>query len=115
MIDQNDDEIGNVSDLLIEPDEAKVRIPEITAKGFLGLDERRFLVLVLVLVPVEVASSVTQDELRINQTRELLLNSPAYGPNPETCKTASLGGSLRLLRPTRPHGAASATGCFERN
>jgi len=45
------------------------------AAGFLGLGERYF------LVPVETVSSVAQDEARIKQTRECVVNSPAYNPN----------------------------------
>ncbi len=74
VIDQNGDEIGHVSGLFIDPGEKKVRVLEVAAGGFLGLGERHF------LVPVEAVSGVTQDEVRIDQTREHVANSPAYDP-----------------------------------
>ena len=75
VIDQNDEEIGHVSGLFIDRDEKKVRMLQVAAGGFLGLGALHF------LVPVEAVSSVTQDEVRVNQTRKKVVNSPAYDPD----------------------------------
>ncbi len=74
VIDQHGDDIGHVSGLFVDTDEKKVRMLQVGAGGFLGLGERHF------LVPVEAVSSVTKDEVRINQTRERVVNSPPYDP-----------------------------------
>lgn len=77
VIDEHDDEIGHVSGLFINQNDKKIRMLQVAAGGFLGLGERHF------LIPVEAVSSVTPDEVRINQTRERVVNSPAYDPNLE--------------------------------
>lgn len=74
VLDQHGDEIGHVSGLFVDKDEEKVRMLQVGAGGFLGLGERHF------LVPVEAISSVEADEVRINQTRERVVNSPPYDP-----------------------------------
>jgi sporulation protein YlmC with PRC-barrel domain len=74
VIDQDKESIGYVSGLFIDQDERKVRMLQVAAGGFLGLGERHF------LIPVEAISSITPDAVRINQTRERIVNSPAYDP-----------------------------------
>ena len=74
VIDRHDAEIGHVSSLFIDPEERKVRMLEVRAGGFLGLGERHF------LVPMGAVVSVDKKEVRINQSREHVLNSPAYDP-----------------------------------
>ncbi len=81
VIDEHDDEIGHVSGLFIDQNDKKIRMLQVAAGGFLGLGERHF------LIPVEAVSSVTQDEVRINQTRERVVNSPAYDPNLEEVRS----------------------------
>ncbi len=74
VIDQHGDDIGHVTGLFIDKDEKTVRMLQVGAGGFLGLGERHF------LVPVEAVSSIDADEVRINQTRERVVNSPPYDP-----------------------------------
>ncbi len=74
VIDQHGDDIGHVSGLFVDKDQKKVRMLQVAAGGFLGLGERHF------LVPVEAVSSVKEDEVRISQTRERVVNSPVYDP-----------------------------------
>lgn len=74
VIDRHGDDIGHVSDLFIDQDERKVRMLEIRAGGFLGLGDRHF------LLPVDAITSVTKDEVRVNQTRERVVQSPVYDP-----------------------------------
>jgi sporulation protein YlmC with PRC-barrel domain len=75
VIDRHAAEIGHVSDLFINADKRKIRMLEIRAGGFLGLGDRHF------LLPVQAIVSVTKDAVRVNQTREHILNSPAYDPD----------------------------------
>jgi sporulation protein YlmC with PRC-barrel domain len=74
VVDRDGDELGHVSDLFIDQDERKVRMLEIRAGGFLGLGDRH------VLLPVDAITSVTKDEVRVNQTRERIVHSPVYDP-----------------------------------
>jgi sporulation protein YlmC with PRC-barrel domain len=75
VIDQDGDDIGHVSGLFVDKDQKKIRILQVAAGGFLGLGERHF------LIPVEAISSITKDDVRINHTRERVVNSPPYDPN----------------------------------
>ena len=74
VIDRHGEEIGHVSDLFIDEAERNVRMLQISAGGFLGLGDRHF------LLPVDAISTVGKDEVHIDQTREHVVNSPAYDP-----------------------------------
>jgi sporulation protein YlmC with PRC-barrel domain len=75
VIDRHDEEIGHVTALFIDKGERKVRMLEIRAGGFLGLGDRHF------LLPVDAITSVAKDEVHVNETREHIVNSPAYDPS----------------------------------
>ena len=87
VIDQQGEEIGHVSGLFIDQAERKVRMLQVAAGGFLGMGERH------VLIPVEAISNITPEQVHINQTRERVVNSPAYDPNLEKM------GNLELWEP----------------
>jgi sporulation protein YlmC with PRC-barrel domain len=74
VIDRLGEEIGHVSGLFIDQDERKVRMLEIRAGGFLGIGDRH------VILPVDAITSVTKDEVHVNQTGERVAHSPAYDP-----------------------------------
>jgi sporulation protein YlmC with PRC-barrel domain len=74
VIDRLGEEIGHVSGLFIDQDERKVRMLEIRAGGFLGIGDRH------VLLPVDAITSVTKDEVHVNQTGERVAHSPTYDP-----------------------------------
>ena len=74
VVDVHGAAIGHVSDLFIDPDERKVRMLEIRAGGFLGIGDRH------VLLPVDAITSVSKDEVHVNESRERLVRSPAYDP-----------------------------------
>lgn len=63
VIDQLGVRVGHVSNLFVDND------------GFLGFGERH------VLIPVETVARVEKHVVRVDQTREHVLNSPAYDPN----------------------------------
>jgi sporulation protein YlmC with PRC-barrel domain len=75
VIDQLGVRVGHVSNLFVDNDERKVRMLEVKAGGFLGFGERH------VLIPVETVARVEKHVVRVDQTREHVLNSPAYDPN----------------------------------
>ncbi len=74
VIDRHNEEIGRVSALFIDVGERKVRMLEVRAGGFLGLGDRHF------LLPVDAITSVAKDRVHINETRDRVVNSPAYDP-----------------------------------
>jgi sporulation protein YlmC with PRC-barrel domain len=74
VIDRHGEEIGHVSDLFVDKLENKLRMLQVGAGGFLGLGDRHF------LVPVDAITSVSKDEVHIDQTREKVVNSPVYDP-----------------------------------
>jgi len=74
VVDRHGAEVGHVSALFIDEDERKVRMVEVRAGGFLGLGERHF------LLPVDAIASVAADEVRIKETQERVVRSPAYDP-----------------------------------
>ncbi|HEU4682186.1 MAG TPA: PRC-barrel domain-containing protein [Gemmatimonadales bacterium] len=69
------EEIGKVHDLLIDEEERKVRFIEVASGGVLGIGDTKF------LLPVEAATAVLADEIRINQDRTQVVGSPRYDPN----------------------------------
>ncbi|MFI8413177.1 PRC-barrel domain-containing protein [Paeniglutamicibacter gangotriensis] len=73
--DKDGADIGKVSDLLIDETERKVRFIEVASGGFLGIGQDK------TFLPVETITSITNDEVRIDQTREHLTNAPAYDPD----------------------------------
>jgi len=74
VIDRNNEEIGHVSGLFIDHAERKVRMLEVRAGGFLGLGDRHF------LLPVDAITSVSEDDVHVNETRDRIAHSPAYDP-----------------------------------
>jgi sporulation protein YlmC with PRC-barrel domain len=74
IVDSNGVEIGHVSGLFIDERERKIRMLEIRVGDFLGIGGQH------VLCPVDAITTVTKDQVTINQTRERLVHSPAYDP-----------------------------------
>jgi sporulation protein YlmC with PRC-barrel domain len=72
--DLGGDDIGDVHDLLVDGEERKVRFIEIASGGVLGIGDTKF------LLPVEAVTAITDDEVRINQTRTKVVGSPHYDP-----------------------------------
>ena len=74
VLDREGEEVGKVNSILIDDHEQKVRFLEIESGGFLGIGgESR-------LVPVDAITEVSEDEVRIDQTREHVHGSPSYDP-----------------------------------
>jgi sporulation protein YlmC with PRC-barrel domain len=74
VVDQHGEEFGTVDGLLIDTDERKVRFLEVAAGGFLGIGERTF------LLPVDTVSSIADDTVTIDRSREHVSGAPAYDP-----------------------------------
>ena len=74
VVDVHDADVGHVSALFIDRAERKVGMLEISGGSFLGFGDHHF------LLPVDAITSVDKDRVRIDQTRELVIGSPAYDP-----------------------------------
>jgi sporulation protein YlmC with PRC-barrel domain len=74
VIDSNREEIGVVDDLFIDQGEEKVRFLEVSSGGFFGVGDTKF------LIPVDVITGVSEDEVRIDKTREHVAGAPRYSP-----------------------------------
>ncbi len=73
VYDEDGDQIGTVQDLYADAEERKVRFLDVSAGGFLGLGERRF------LIPVEAVSEVREDGVVVvDQKRRKVAESPLF-------------------------------------
>ncbi len=70
--DKNGNDIGRVDDLLIDDSERKVRFIEVASGGFLGIGQDK------AFLPVDAITSITEDEVHINQDREFVAGAPVY-------------------------------------
>lgn len=72
--DRDGNIIGKVDDLLIDPEENKVRFLVVASGGFLGIGETKS------FIPVDAISRITTDEVRLDQQRDYVAGAPAYDP-----------------------------------
>lgn len=72
--DADGEDLGKVDDLLVDTTEEKVRFLVVASGGFLGLGEQKS------YVPVDAVTSVGEDTVQIDQSRERLRTAPAYDP-----------------------------------
>jgi sporulation protein YlmC with PRC-barrel domain len=72
--DRNGEDLGKVKDLLVDQSENRVRVLEVASGGFLGIGQDTS------LIPVDAITSITEDEVRIDQTRDHVAGAPAYDP-----------------------------------
>jgi len=75
VIDSAGKKIGEVSALMIDDTEAKVRFIQVATGGFLGIGDKHF------LIPVDAITSIDKDTVHINQTGERVKGAPDYDPN----------------------------------
>lgn len=69
------EDLGTVDDLLIDPEEDKVRFLVVASGGFLGLGETKS------FIPVDAVSRITADEVHIDRAREEVAGAPVYNPD----------------------------------
>lgn len=73
--DRHGVDLGKVKDLLVDEAENKVRFLEVASGGFLGIGQDTS------LIPVDAITDITDDEVRIDQTRDVVAGAPAYDPD----------------------------------
>lgn len=74
VIDRNGDEVGEIDDLLIDPEERRVRFLQVGSGGFLGIGENKQ------LIPVDAVIRVG-DSVHIEKPREDVAGAPVYDPS----------------------------------
>lgn len=72
--DSGGNDLGKVKDLLIDEHERRVRFIEVASGGFLGIGQDT------AFIPVDAIVAITEDEVRIDQTRERVAAAPTYDP-----------------------------------
>jgi sporulation protein YlmC with PRC-barrel domain len=76
VYDIADEQIGRVEDLYVYRESRLAKYLIVSAGGFLGVGKKHF------LIPVEeVSRDVGEDQVRVNQNREKVLNSPEFEPD----------------------------------
>ena len=74
VIDRDGEEFGHVKSLLIDEDERRVRLLELSSGGVLGLGAET------PLVPVDAIAQITADAVHIDRTKEDIRGAPPYDP-----------------------------------
>jgi sporulation protein YlmC with PRC-barrel domain len=74
VLDRHGEELGTVDQLYIDDRERKVRFLQVASGGFLGIGQST------VLIPIDAITAVTNDEVRIDQSRERVAGAPPYDP-----------------------------------
>lgn len=73
--DRHGEDIGKVDDLMLDAQEGKVRFLVVGSGGFLGIGKDE------TFIPIDAITSITDEEVRIDQTREHVAGAPAYDPD----------------------------------
>jgi hypothetical protein len=74
VVDRAGEDLGEVDDLLIDGEEKRVRFLQVASGGFLGLGESKS------MIPVDAISSIDEDKVHLDKTREDVAKAPPYDP-----------------------------------
>ena len=75
MLDNTGKNVGTVDDLLVDDREHKVRLLRVTAGGFLGVGETKY------LIPVDAITKVDDRAVYVDQTRDHVVSGWQYDPD----------------------------------
>lgn len=75
VVDTVGREIGEVDGLLIDTQEAKVRLLEVASGGFLGIGKDK------TLIPVDAIAKIDGNNVHLGQTSEHVAGAPDYDPS----------------------------------
>jgi sporulation protein YlmC with PRC-barrel domain len=75
VVDRDGEEVGDVDDLIIDGQEAKVRFMRVASGGFLGLGQTKF------MIPIDAVTRIADDTVHIDQVREHIAGAPRYDPD----------------------------------
>ncbi|EMY34934.1 PRC-barrel domain-containing protein [Arthrobacter crystallopoietes BAB-32] len=68
------EDLGKIDDLLIDPEENKVRFLVVASGGFLGIGQTKS------FIPVDAVSHISADEVHVTQRRDDVAGAPVYNP-----------------------------------
>jgi hypothetical protein len=74
VVDRSQEEIGTISELLVDEAENRVRFIEVRSGGFLGMGATD------ILLPVDAITTIDDDSVSVDQTRERIAHAPRYDP-----------------------------------
>ncbi|CAN5455051.1 hypothetical protein BH09MYX1_BH09MYX1_26820 [soil metagenome] len=74
IVDTRGEPLGKIEALLVDDQEDKVRFLRVASGGFLGIGRDK------ALIPVEAITEITDDVVRVNQTRQRISGAPMYDP-----------------------------------
>jgi sporulation protein YlmC with PRC-barrel domain len=75
VIDNDGERIGEVSDLIVDDRETRVRFLEVASGGLFGLGRQKS------LIPVDAIVRIDDEAVHINQTRQRISEAPPYDPD----------------------------------
>jgi sporulation protein YlmC with PRC-barrel domain len=75
VLDRDGNEIGKVEDLMIDAEENQVRMLRVEQGGLSGIGATPL------FVPVQTVQQLTEDEVRIDQSRADVADAPQYNPD----------------------------------
>lgn len=73
--DKDGEDLGKVEELLIDPDDSKVRFLVVASGGFLGLGEHKS------YIPVDAVTRIEPDRVQVDLSREHVAGAPKYDPD----------------------------------
>ena len=74
VVDNTGEKIGEVSALMLDEGESKVRFFEVASGGILGIGDKHF------LIPVDAITNIDGDTVHIDQTSKHVIGAPDYDP-----------------------------------
>ena len=74
VVDNTGEKIGEVSSLLLDEAESKVRFFEVASGGVLGIGDKHF------LIPIDAITRIDQDTVHIDKTSKHVQGAPDYDP-----------------------------------
>ncbi|WP_127508357.1 PRC-barrel domain-containing protein [Actinoplanes solisilvae] len=74
LVDRDGDEIGEIDDLLIEPEQGRVRMIRVKDGGLFGIGGTPL------YIPAEFVADVTEDLVAVDRSRVQVAGAPTYDP-----------------------------------
>ncbi|KOV52038.1 PRC-barrel domain-containing protein [Streptomyces sp. AS58] len=74
VTERSGNELGKVGDLIIDEEEHKIRFLLLEHGGFLGVGKEKS------YLPVDAVAEVSEDQIRIDRTRDQVVDAPEYDP-----------------------------------
>jgi sporulation protein YlmC with PRC-barrel domain len=75
VLDATGEEIGDVSAIMIDDLDKKVRFLQVGSGGMLGIGEKKF------LIPVDAVTRVDDDHVHVDRSRQHVHGGPTYDPS----------------------------------